>query len=94
MEQTSPSLKRALKLVSEQGASNWLTVLPVQKHGFTLHKKVFLMPLLCGMVGILLDIQHIALVVSSVFVEMKCRLNNSYNLSLENILIMPPLAPK
>jgi len=34
-------LKRALELTSEKGASNWLTVLPVQEHGFSLHKTAF-----------------------------------------------------
>jgi len=41
LEQAPPSLKRSLGLASERGASNWLTVLPVQEHGFTLHKTAF-----------------------------------------------------
>jgi len=41
LEQASPSLKRALDLASEWGASNWLTVLPLQEHSFTLHKTAF-----------------------------------------------------
>ena len=34
LEQAPPSLKRALELASECGASNWLTVLPVQEHAW------------------------------------------------------------
>ena len=41
IEQAPPSLKRALELVPDKGASNWLTVLPVQEHGFALHKTAF-----------------------------------------------------
>jgi len=60
--QASPSLKRALELASKWGASNWLTVLSVQEHGFTLHKTAFHDAILSSMVGILLDFQLIALV--------------------------------
>jgi len=41
LKQDPPSLKRSLGLAFEPGASNWLTVLPVQEHGFTLHKTTF-----------------------------------------------------
>ena len=41
LNQAPPSLKSALELASEWGASNWLTVLPIQEHGFTLHKSAF-----------------------------------------------------
>ena len=41
LEQAPPSLKRALALALERGASNWFTVLPVQEHGYTLHKIAF-----------------------------------------------------
>ena len=30
-----------VNLAAEKGASNWLAVLPVDKHGFYLHKTVF-----------------------------------------------------
>jgi len=32
-----------MELASEKGSSNWLTVLPVQEHGFALHKIAFYM---------------------------------------------------
>ncbi len=37
----SPSLKRALDLAEEKGASTWLTVLPIEEYGFALHKEAF-----------------------------------------------------
>ena len=61
LDQAPPSLKGALELASEWGASNWLTVLPVQEHG---------MLLLSGMAGILLDFLIIALVRSSFLLNM------------------------
>ena len=30
-----------MDLAKEKGASNWLTVLPIEEHGFTLHKIAF-----------------------------------------------------
>ncbi|NRB82027.1 MAG: hypothetical protein HRU38_25815 [Saccharospirillaceae bacterium] len=33
--------KRSLELASEKGASNWLTCLPLEQHGFTLNKNEF-----------------------------------------------------
>ena len=36
-----PSSQRALDLGSAKGASNWLTTLPLQEHGFALHKSAF-----------------------------------------------------
>ena len=35
------SLKRAMELAQEKGVSSWLTALPIQEHGFTLHKSAF-----------------------------------------------------
>ena len=35
------SLKKAVSLAQEQGASTWLTVLPLEEHGFSLHKGAF-----------------------------------------------------
>ena len=35
------SQKRAMELASEKGASTWLTTLPVEEFGFTLHKSAF-----------------------------------------------------
>ena len=37
----SESLKRSLELASEKGASLWLTALPLERHGFALHKSAF-----------------------------------------------------
>ena len=34
-------LKRAVELAQEKGASSWLTALPIQEHGFALHKSAF-----------------------------------------------------
>ena len=39
--QLSPSLKRCADLAREPGSSSWLTVLPIQEHGFYLHKGDF-----------------------------------------------------
>ena len=36
-----PDLQRAMDLSQEKGASNWLTVLPVEEFGFSLHKGAF-----------------------------------------------------
>ena len=35
------SLKRSVELASEKGASSWLSALPIQEHGFCLHKGAF-----------------------------------------------------
>ena len=35
------SLQLAMDLAREKGASTWLTVLPIEEHGFTLHKQAF-----------------------------------------------------
>ena len=35
-------LQRILSLSSEKGASSWLSVLPMNEHGFALHKEAFL----------------------------------------------------
>ena len=37
----SEPLKRSLELASEKGASLWLTALPLERHGFALHKSAF-----------------------------------------------------
>ena len=34
-------LQRAVDLAQERGASSWLTALPIQEFGFTLHKSAF-----------------------------------------------------
>ncbi len=34
----NPSLTYPLDVVGEKGASSWLTALPIQEHGFALHK--------------------------------------------------------
>ena len=36
-----PDLQRAMDLSQEKGASNWLTVLPMEEFGFSLHKGAF-----------------------------------------------------
>ena len=35
------SLKRSMDLAQEKGASSWLTCLPIEEFGFTLHKGAF-----------------------------------------------------
>ena len=35
------TLKKAVEMSREKGASSWLTVLPIEEHGFTLHKRDF-----------------------------------------------------
>ena len=35
------NLKYAMDLAQERGASNWLTALPIEEHGFLLHKGTF-----------------------------------------------------
>lgn len=37
----SPTLKKAMDLAQERGASSWLTTLPIAEHGFCLHKGAF-----------------------------------------------------
>ena len=34
-------MKKAVELAQEKGASAWLTVLPIEEHGFALHKGAF-----------------------------------------------------
>ena len=34
-------MQLAMNLAQEKGASSWLTVLPLEEHGFTLHKRAF-----------------------------------------------------
>ena len=41
LERASTNLRRAIELASEKGTSNWLTVLPWQEPGFSLHKTAF-----------------------------------------------------
>ena len=45
------SMKRCVELASEKGASNWLSVLPVEEHVFHLSKGDFVMLYACAMVG-------------------------------------------
>lgn len=37
----SPQLQRTAELAKEKGASSWLNVLPIERHGFSLHKSAF-----------------------------------------------------
>ena len=39
--QLPASLQRCMDLSQEKGASTWLTALPIDKHGFSLHKSAF-----------------------------------------------------
>ena len=64
-ERAPANLKRSVELALEKGASNWVTVLPWQKHGFSLHKTASMMLLLFDMVGILLDFPSTVLVMFS-----------------------------
>ena len=36
-----PHLQEAVILAQEKGASSWLTAIPIQEHGFALHKSAF-----------------------------------------------------
>ena len=36
-----PSLQRAMDLARERGSSSWLTTMPLEEHGFSLHKGAF-----------------------------------------------------
>jgi len=38
LSKLTASLQKAVQLAQEKGASSWLTTLPVQVHGFSLHK--------------------------------------------------------
>ena len=38
---TNPNLQQAMAYGSEKGVSHWLAVIPLTKHGFTLHKGAF-----------------------------------------------------
>ena len=41
-DQLPSTMKKAVDLAQEKGASSaWLTVLPIEEHGFTLHKSAF-----------------------------------------------------
>ena len=40
-ESLTPPLRLAMDLAQEKGASSWLTALPLEEHGFTLHKSAF-----------------------------------------------------
>ena len=37
----TPPMQLAMNLAQEKGASSWLTALPLEEHGFTLHKSAF-----------------------------------------------------
>jgi len=41
LERASSSLKSSIELDSVKGASNWLSVPPLQEHNFCLHKSAF-----------------------------------------------------
>ena len=41
-ERLPSNLQRAMDLTTEKGASSWLTALPIEEHGYTLHKRAFL----------------------------------------------------
>ena len=41
MSKLTPMQQRSIKVASEKGASSWLVALPIQKHGFSLHKSTF-----------------------------------------------------
>jgi len=40
-DQLTPELKRCADLSKEKGSSSWLSVLPLEEHGFYLHKGEF-----------------------------------------------------
>ncbi len=41
LEQLPAPLQRSMELSQEKGASTWLTALPIDNHGFALHKAAF-----------------------------------------------------
>ena len=41
LPQLTTRLQMAVGLAQEKGSSSWLTALPVQEHGFSLHKTAF-----------------------------------------------------
>ena len=40
-QQLSAALKKCVDIARERGASSWLSAMPIQKHGFALHKRAF-----------------------------------------------------
>ena len=40
-EDLPADLRKAMTLAKEKGASSWLTPLPIEEHGFELHKSAF-----------------------------------------------------
>ena len=51
LSQLDMALRSAVTHATEDGASSWLSVRPIQDHGFALHKGASVMPLLSGMDG-------------------------------------------
>ena len=49
--QLANSTQRSMDLAQEKGASNWLTTLPIDENGFTLHKGAFRDATFLGTVG-------------------------------------------
>jgi len=41
-KQLANSLRKCVDIAREKGASSWLSALPVQKHGYALHKQAFI----------------------------------------------------
>ena len=41
MEKLPNSMQRSLNLAADKGASTWLSTLPIEEHGFALHKSAF-----------------------------------------------------
>ena len=40
-QQLSAALKKCVDIARDRGASSWLSAMPIQKHGFALHKRAF-----------------------------------------------------
>ena len=40
-QQLSVALKKCIDIAREKGASSWLSAIPIQKHGYALHKRAF-----------------------------------------------------
>ena len=40
-EKLPPSLQRSVSIAAEKGGSTWLSTLPIEEHGFALHKGAF-----------------------------------------------------
>ena len=71
----STPYSRAFELVNERGASNWLTTLPLEEHGFSLSKEAFRDALCLKNTRLLIEIPSNCVSVKRISVEpcLSCR---------------------